>query len=172
MPEDFHDFTCQPLLAAQVDDLQVGPHGFGQHPHAGSQEVGFRSQALGSGGARVVAIAAPEVELVGELRADVVGSQAEPVGENDSGSAFFPGTQPQFVQIRADTGIGGGIEVVDAERRLEQWKHRGPGDAFPRPGLVDPGDSSGQVEVRGEHRFHYPVENRIGERLPPLQRFV
>ena len=37
--KDFHDFAGQPPLVAQVDDLQVGAHSFGQHPHAGSQVV-------------------------------------------------------------------------------------------------------------------------------------
>ena len=172
MLQDFHDFVGQPLLAAQVDDLQVGPHGFGQHTHAGSEVVGLRGQPLGPGGAPVVAVAAPEIEFVGELRADVVGGQAEPVGENDAGSGLFPGTQPQFLQLRADTGVGGAVEVVDPGRGLEQGKHRGPGDACPRPGLIDPGDRPGQVEVRGEHLLDYPVEDRVGEGLPPLQGLV
>ena len=43
---------------------------------------------------------------------------------------------------------------------------------LPRPGLVDPGDRLGEVEVRGQYRFDYLVENRVGERLPPLQRLV
>ena len=47
--KDFHDFAGQPPLVAQVDDFQVGAHGFGQHPYAGCQVVRLRSQPLGTG---------------------------------------------------------------------------------------------------------------------------
>ena len=142
------------------------------HPHAGSQVVRLRSQPLGGGGARVVAIAPPEVKFVGDVKTQAVGRQADPVGELDAKIAVYVGTHPQFVQVGGDTRIGGGIRVGDTKRRLKQRKRRGFDDTLPRPGLVDPGDRLGQVEVRGQHRFDYLVENRVGERLPPLQRLV
>ena len=124
------------------------------------------------GGARVVAIAPPEVKFVGDVKTQAVGRQADPVGELDAKIAVYVGTHPQFVQVGGDTRIGGGIRVGDTKRRLKQRKRRGFDDTLPRPGLVDPGDRLGEVEVRGQHRFDYLVENRVGERLPPLQRLV
>jgi len=170
--KDFHDFAGQPPLVAQVDDLQVGAHGFGQHSYAGSQVVRLRSLPLGGGGTRVVAIAAPEVEFVGDVKTQVVGRQADPVGNLEAKIAVYVGTHPQFVQVRGNTRIGRCLHVGDTKRRLKQRKRRGFDDTLPRPGLVDPGNRLGEVEVRGQHRFDNLVENRVGERLPPLQRLV
>ena len=172
LPEYPHIFGRQLVLPAQVDYLQVGTHGFGQHPHAGSQVIRLRSQPLGAGCKRVVTIAAPEIQFIGKFGAQGIGGQAEPVRQFDAEVTVYVRAQPYFVQLRSNARIGGDIRVGDVQRRLQQRKRRGLDDTFPRPGLFDPGNRLGKVEVRGQRRFDYPVENRVRECLPPFCRLV
>ena len=113
---------------------------------------------------RRVAVAAPEVELIGEIGAHGVGSQAESIRQFETEVAERLGVQAQFVQLRADTRVRRRFEVVGANRGLNRRQPGGGiGDARPSPGLLDPGDRLRQIEVGIEYGFDDPIEYRVIE---------
>ncbi len=151
-------------LTAKVGNLQVRPHGFGQHANQGGLKVRLRRQALRAGGSRRVAVAAPEVQFIRELRADGIGSQAEPVRQGETEVAERIGVQAQFIQLCTDTCIGGRIEIDAANGRLNRRYQGGRiGDARPRPRLLHPGDCHREIEVGIEDRFDDLIEYRVVE---------
>ena len=159
-------------MPAQVHDLQVGAYGFRQHPHAGGQVIRLLSQPLGAGSKRIVAVATPEIEFIGKIHPEGVGGQVQTVRQFDAEVAVHVFAQPDFVQLRGNARVGGYVYVGDVRGRLQQRQRGGLDDAFPRPGLLDPGNRLGQVEVGVQGRFDYPVQDRVGKRLPPLQGLV
>ena len=145
----------------------------GQDADARRVHVRLRGQQLGSRRERRMADAAPEVELVGEVGAQRVGGEPEPVGEREaSGRVAQHVLKPQLPKLRADAGIDGHVEAVGARPRPDGRQDRGLGQAGAHPRLMHPRDRLRDVEVGGEHRVDDLVENRIGEGPPPFQRLV
>ena len=93
-------------MAPQIGNVEIGPHGLRQDPDAGCLKVRLRRQSFRPGGTRGVAVAAPEIDFVGEIPADRVGGQPQPVREDDAEGGIGLVVQSQFLQLRADAGIG------------------------------------------------------------------
>ena len=170
--KDFGDPAGEHLLAAQVDDFQIGGHGLGDHADPRRAVVRLGGEALGAGGQRRVAVAAPEVHLVGEVRAKAVGAQPDAIGQPNTERVVEFHAEPQLVQLRADAGIRRRIKRVGAERGLHRRQLRGNGDLGPRPGLLHAGHGLREVQVGFERGIHDSIEDGILETAPPLERLV
>ena len=73
--EDPHDLPGELPLPAQVDDLQIGTHRLGEYADPRRLEIRFLRQPFGAGGPRRIAVPAPEVQFIGEFRAQRVRRQ-------------------------------------------------------------------------------------------------
>ena len=96
---------------------------------------------------RCIAVAAPKVRLVGEVRAQCVGGQVQPVRQRDAKGLGHFGAEPEFVKLGAQAGIGWRIKSARAKRRLGGRKARRSGDARPSPSLIDPRNRFGKVKA-------------------------
>ena len=112
-----------------------------------------------SGGAGVVAGAAPEVEFVGEVGSQRPGGHAEPVRELEAAGKPAVARAGEFAELLAETGVGRRVGVARRGRPLNDGEEAGPRDPCLLPGPAAPRDRLGQVEVRGEDRIHDGVEH-------------
>ena len=93
-------------MTPQIGNVEIGPHGLRQDPDAGCLKVGLRRQSFRPGSTRGVAVAAPEIDFVGEIPADRVSGQPQPIREDDAEGGIGLVVQSQFLQLRADAGVG------------------------------------------------------------------
>ena len=163
-------FGGQAPLATQINDFEVGRNRFRQNANLRSLKIRLGGQMLSARSQRCIAVAAPEVRLVGEVRAQGVGGQVQPVRERDAKGLGHFGAEPEFVKLGAQAGIGWRIKSARAKRRLSGRKARRSGDARPRPGLINPGNGLREIEASAERRVHDSVENRVRKGLPPFDR--
>ena len=127
----------------------------------------------GSRGARVIAHTAPEVELVGKVRAQRVEGQRQPVGQLESlTKVFLRPVRSELLDICANAGVNGQVHIINGPGCFHVREEVGPGNAGSRAGLLDPGDRLCQVEVGSQHRLNDGIERRVGKGPPPFQRLI
>ena len=170
--EDRRQFTGEAPLATQIDHLEVGGYRLRQNADLRGLKVRLGGQVRRTGSQRGIAVAAPKVRLVGEVRAQRIGGQVKPVRQREAEGIVHIGAQPEFLKLGAQAGVGRRIESAHPKGGLGGRKAGRGGDAGPGPSLLDPGNRFSEAGACGERHLHDPVENRILKRLPPLTRFV
>ena len=168
LQKDIHGLAGERGAPAQIDDLEVRRDGCGQDPDARREVVRLGSQVFLSRRPRIVAGPAPEIEFVGEIDTQRVGRDAEPLRKLEARDT----AARDFLELLAESGVGGGIRVGGGSARLDGGEEGAPRDPGLRPGLLNPRHGFGKVEIGGQHGIDHRVEHRILKGGPPLSRLV